>query len=354
MDGPQRSRSADRPQAAEDSQNKLKAKIDKLVTEWDDRLSNEAGWDDPLRRTARIREVFVTSVWSQLESDYKEMLSALLPHIRHRLEEQMLPADVTGRVKEVGSIAKTLERREQGTNTKTLYGSFRDVFREMHDLVGFRIVLRSRGQQSQGVEFVETEFGRLKEPAHISPHRDTGKFWDVRFGTFESSNHRVGIGSPGVKSPNTLSRFQGVMFEIQVSYWSKVAHNIIEHPALYKGKFGELSRQIEGLLDLLGGSLTSLDANLELFSDALKASMEEKAVTADRGTVEDRRKIRAAKNAAYDEMEKIGSDLRHSIQDHIEDHIEDLARAMPHTDASLEPRSKFWRDESEKQMVGIR
>ncbi|KLU84942.1 hypothetical protein MAPG_03976 [Magnaporthiopsis poae ATCC 64411] len=354
MDGPPWSRSADQPQAAGGSQNKLKAKIDSLVTEWDGRLSTEAGWDDPLRRTARIREVFVTSVWSQLESDYREMLNVLLPHIRHRLEEKMLPADVTGRVKEIGSIAKTLERREQGTDTKTLYGSLRDVFREMHDLVGFRIVLRSRSQQSQGVEFVEAEFGRVKEPAHISPHRGTGKFWDVRFGTFESSNHRVGTGSSGVESTSALSRFQGVMFEIQVSYWSKVAHNIIEHPALYKGKFGELSKQVEGLLDLLGGSITSLDANLELFSDALRASMEEKAVTAERGTAEDRRKIRAAKHAAYDEMEKMGSDLRHSIQDHIEDHIEDLARAISPTNASLESSSKFWRDESEKQMVEIR
>ncbi|KAL8376421.1 hypothetical protein RB595_007486 [Gaeumannomyces hyphopodioides] len=350
---PQSAESADPPQAPEDWGDGFKTKIDRLVTEWDSWLSNEADWNDLTRRSAKIREVFVMSVWGQLESDYKEMLDALLPHIRRRLEEKKLSANVFGRVKEAGSIAKTLERREQGTSTKMLYGSFRDVFREMHDLVGFRIVLRTQDQQSQGVEFVETEFGHLKEPAHISPHRKSSKLWHARVGTYESNNLRVGIDSPGVASPNVLSRFCGIMFEIQVTYWSKMALNIIEHPMPYKGEFGELPRPIEGLMDIVGGSITMFGPTLQLFSEALKVTMEEKAVATARGTAQERRELRVAKEAAYDGVEKMGSDLRHSIQNHIEDYIEDLAGAMPLTDAPIGSKAKFWRDESEKQTVEI-
>lgn len=357
MDTPSRFRSAgsaDPPQVPEDWGDELKTKIDRLVTEWDGRLSNEADWDDLTRRSARIREVFVTSVWDQLENNYREMLGALLPHIRDRLEEKKLSANVTGRVKEAASIAKTLERREQGTNTKTLYGSFRDIFREMHDLVGFRIVLRTQDQQSQGIEFVETEFGRLKEPAHISAYRKTGNFWHVRFGTYESNNHRVGADSPGVASPKSLSRFRGVTFEIQVTYWSKMAFNILENPAHYKGKFGELTRPIEGLVDMVGGSITMLGSTLQLFAEVLRVTMEEKAVAVERSSAKERRKeLRVAKEAVYGEVEKMGSDLRHSIQNHIEDYIEDLTGAMLFMDASIESKAKFWRDESGKRTVEI-
>lgn len=324
----------------------LKAKIDALVDEHDMQLSPSADGSSG-ERSAEIRKDFVAKVWPRVEGDYKVMLALLLPLIKDHLEASGLRGKVTGRVKsdQEGSITNTLARREREFNVR--YTSFRDIFREMHDLLGVRIVLQSRDDLAKGVEFVEAEFGHLKDPAHISANRDVGNFWNVRFGAYESRNHRVGLKSGSTVERATadirdaLSCYEGVMFEVQVTYWSKMVYNILAHPALYKQRFGELSRPIEQLLDVVGGTITSLDVKLELLSDLLRESAQQRAISAQRGAPAQKQKLEEEAEAILLELSKYGSDVRSNIEESIEKQMQNLAVEMP-----SDPRreQEDWRD----------
>ena len=50
--------------------------------------------------------------------------------------------------------------------------SSEDVFREMHDLVGLRVVPRTQQDQEKAKAFVADEFRELKPSAHISADGD--------------------------------------------------------------------------------------------------------------------------------------------------------------------------------------
>ncbi|KAH9435380.1 hypothetical protein MCOR02_004320 [Pyricularia oryzae] len=247
------------------------------------------------------------------------MLQALKTYFEARLKEKDIAAEIQARVKQVESIKTTLERREKIKP----FASVSDVFVEMHDLLGLRIVPRHSAARKKAEAFLNEEFRQLKPSAHISSERKVGEFWDVRFGAFQSYNHRLGLGE---KSDQTvaLSPYAGVMFEVQLTTWSKRVYNIIAHKLLYKGT-QSLNKQAELSLDTLDGLTGLVEAQLQGLMDALEASVEESHNA-------DISKLAEAKETALNRLNEIGPEVRAAIEDAFIGLADSLAANIP-TDA---------------------
>ncbi|EJT79995.1 hypothetical protein GGTG_00002 [Gaeumannomyces tritici R3-111a-1] len=318
-----------------DMEQRFKTTIDNLVAEWDEKLSKDEDWADK-DRSAKIREIFVSEIWSQVKDGYDKMLQDLKAHFKARLEAKDIAADLFARVKEVGSIKTTLERREK---TK-LFASINDVFIEMHDLVGLRIVPHTSEARKEVQDFIDKEFHQLKPTAHISSDRKVGEFWDVRFGAYESNNHRVGINLEYGAYGGSLSSYEGVMFEIQVTSLADMLGNILAHPLQYKKKHGPLDKRTEQTLDLLKGTFKFLDVHLEQFFDAYDAMLEEKAIEAESGSGSGRVMTKAAKAAALGDLGKMRADVAAAVTKALEERMHHLADGVPDTPFSA---PEYWR-----------
>ncbi|KAL8364713.1 hypothetical protein RB595_003816 [Gaeumannomyces hyphopodioides] len=318
-----------------DMEQRFKTTIDNLVAEWDEKLSKDEDWADK-DRSAKIREIFVSEIWSQVKDGYDKMLQDLKAHFKARLEAKDIAADLSARVKDVGSIKTTLERREK---TK-LFASINDVFIEMHDLVGLRIVPHTSEARKEVQDFIDKEFHQLKPTAHISSDRKVGEFWDVRFGAYESNNHRVGINLEYGAYGGSLSSYEGVMFEIQVTSLADMLGNILAHPLQYKKKHGPLDKRTEQTLDLLKGTFKFLDVHLEQFFDAYDAMLEEKAIEAESGSDSGRVMTKAAKAAALSDLDKMRADVAAAVTEALEERMHHLADGVPDTPSSA---PKYWR-----------
>ncbi|KAI6366854.1 hypothetical protein MCOR25_005070 [Pyricularia grisea] len=284
----------------------LSAKIDALVKEYDNRLTC---MDGTTARTIEVRELFISDVWPRVEGDFKRMLELLKQFIQQRLDANNLPGKVEVRAKEARSIASTLVRREKEFDIHC--HSIRHVFEQMHDLAGCRIVLQSVDDQERGVELVKTEFCSKK--LHVGITGKGGSLWPVRFGAYRSSNHRVGLGA---EAADALTRnYKDVMFEIQVTDWIQNTWNKYAHKILYKGQFGEPCRVTQQLVDLLKGSLTSLDVVLNSIHDVLRASKQRFA-----GVGPNHQAAIAANSA----LEVLGPEMRNAVQEVIKECVQSV------------------------------
>ncbi|EJT68819.1 hypothetical protein, variant [Gaeumannomyces tritici R3-111a-1] len=324
-----------------DMEQRFKTTIDNLVAEWDEKLSKDEDWADK-DRSAKIREIFVREIWSQVKGGYDKMLQDLKAHFKARLEAKDIAADLSARVKDVGSIKTTLERREK---TK-LFASINDVFIEMHDLVGLRIVPHTSESRKEVQDFIGKEFHQLKPTAHISSDRKVGEFWDVRFGAYESNNHRVGINLEHGAYGGSLSSYEGVMFEIQVASLADVLGNILAHPLQYKTKHGRLDKRTEQTLDLLKGTFKFLDVHLEQFLDAYNAMLEAKATEAEFGSDFGRAMTKAAKAAALSDLDKMRADVAAAVTEALEERMHHLADGVPDTPSRA---PEYWRRHIKEQ-----
>ncbi|KAL8300778.1 hypothetical protein RB593_010232 [Gaeumannomyces tritici] len=318
-----------------DMEQRFKTTIDNLVAEWDEKLSKDEDWADK-DRSAKIREIFVSEIWSQVKGGYDKMLQDLKAHFKARLEAKDIAADLSARVKDVGSIKTTLERREK---TK-LFASINDVFIEMHDLMGLRIVPHTSEARKEVQDFIDKEFHQLKPTAHISSDRKVGEFWDVRFGAYESNNHRIGINLEYGAYGGSLSSYEGVMFEIQVTSLADMLGNILAHPLQYKKKHGPLGKRAEQTLDLLKGTFKFLEVHLEQFFDAYDDMLEEKAIEAESGSDSGRVMTKTTKAAALNDLDKMRSDVVAAVTEALEERMRHLAERVPDTPSSA---PKYWR-----------
>ena len=298
-----------------------------------------------LKEAPKIREIFVDTIWSQIEDGYGKMLQELEGYFKKRFEEENIAADMQARVKAIDSIKTTLERREK---TK-LFASVNDVFIEMHDLVGLRIVPHTSEARKEIEEFIDKEFHQLKPTAHISSDRKVGEFWDVRFGAYESNNHRIGTKRRKLgygEYRESLSSYEGVMFEIQVASLADVLGNILAHPLQYKKKHGPLDKRTEQTLDLLRGTFKFLDVHLEQFLDAYNTMLEAKAVEAELGSDFGRAMTKAAKAAALSDLDKMRADVAAAVTEALEERMRHLADVVPNT-SSRAP--EYWRRHIKEQ-----
>ncbi|KAL8409993.1 hypothetical protein RB594_008184 [Gaeumannomyces avenae] len=315
-----------------DIEQRFKTAIDNLVAEWDEQLSRGEHWADEARKSAKIREIFVDKIWSQVEDGYDKMLQDLEAHFKARLEARDIAADLSARVKDVDSIKLTLARREK----IKLFTSVRDVFTQMHDLVGLRIVPHTSEARKEVEDFIGKEFHQLKPTAHISSDRKVGEFWDVRFGAYESNNHRIGINL----EHGALPSYEGVMFEVQVASLADVLGNILAHPLQYKKKHGPLDKRTEQTLDLLKGTFKFLDVHFEQFLDAYNVMLEAKAIEAEFGSGSGRAMTKAAKVAALSDLGKMRADVAAAVTEALEGRMRHLANGVPDT-PSCAP--EYWR-----------
>lgn len=110
------------------------------------------------------------------------------------LEKDHIAAAVEGRIKEIASIEKTLERRNDHLSKKgKSFKKLDDIIFEMHDLCGLRIVLEFTDPEThrKAEQLIERKFKKNKEPAKFGPNRSVGKVWNPEFGSYETHNHRV-------------------------------------------------------------------------------------------------------------------------------------------------------------------
>ncbi|CAG9982622.1 unnamed protein product [Clonostachys byssicola] len=218
----------------------LYSKIEKL-------LSKSEGKSD-----ATIKSTFLDTIWPELEQDYRLMVGNLIIYCEHEIQQRGISAKVDGRVKASSSINKTLHRREQHRMSKGLgvYERVEDMFRDMHDLAGLRIIVDYPSQLERANQLVLECFHQENKPNVFTRDRPVGQSWDAWFGAYESCNHHVTLDT---RATGILQVYRHVVFEIQLTSLPESLYNKLAHPLLYKQKSGKMSRQDEMVIDLSHG-----------------------------------------------------------------------------------------------------
>lgn len=217
----------------------LRARIDRII--------RETPVPDP-------KYAFIHDIWPVLRGEYETMMRGLKELCENILQQNTEPiaCQVLGRTKAMESIRKSLDRREKHLweQQQKRFESLSDIFRELHDLVGLRIVLEFPDDMERAIRFVQETFREEKAPVVFSPEREVGQSWKTWFGAYQTRNHRVSLknGSSG-----SLSRFCGVMFEVQLTTMAENLYNRLAHPLLYKDSSGPLTRQDEMVIDMSHG-----------------------------------------------------------------------------------------------------
>ncbi|CAH0046711.1 unnamed protein product [Clonostachys solani] len=247
-----------------------------------------------------LKSAFPHDVWSRLKEDYDMMVRDLIAHCKNLVRERRISAEVDGRVKAAQSIDKTLDRRLQHRIANHLgeYKSVQEIFHDMHDLAGIRIVVDYPSQLEPANKLIEEAFWQAKEPNIFKKERPVGKRWDTWFGAYQSKNHHVSVkkGTQG-----TLGAYCNVIFELQLTSLPETLYNKLAHPLLYKQQAGSLTRRDEMVIDLSHGlalcySICLLYAqdklgNNEKPDQGLMSAMRSAANDADGGQLEDMRPL---------------------------------------------------------------
>jgi ppGpp synthetase/RelA/SpoT-type nucleotidyltranferase len=163
-----------------------------------------------------LKSAFLRDVWPRLEGDYDLMVSNLIAHCENLVRERNISAKVDGRVKAAQSIDKTLDRRLQHriANQLGAYRSVEEMFHDMHDLAGIRIVVDYPSQLEPANRLIEEAFWQGKSPNIFTRERPVGKEWDAWFGAYQSYNHHISVknGTQGI-----LGAYRNVVFEVQLT-----------------------------------------------------------------------------------------------------------------------------------------
>ena len=239
----------------------LRAKIDQII---DKTISHGRDGED-------LKHVFVHDIWPTLEAEYKRMTKGLTEFCISGLEQRNILCRVDGRTKTEDSIRKSLSHREERLlkQYQKRYESLHDIFNEMHDLVGVRIVLNLRCDIEKANSFIQETFRQEKEPNVFSYDRNVGQSWKPWFGAYQTRNHHVSLES-GKSEP--LSQFCGVMFEIQLTTLAEDLYNKLAHPLLYKASGGPLSRKDEMVVDMSHAMSLCYELCLTYMKDKLEES----------------------------------------------------------------------------------
>ncbi|KAI9155023.1 vegetative incompatibility HET-E-1 [Paramyrothecium foliicola] len=198
------------------------------------------------------KEVFLAHVWPKLEGDYALMVQELSNYCNNRLKQESIVAKVDGRAKTSGSINGTMKRREKHRedNGRPRYQYVSEIWEDMHDLAGIRILADFQTDLDRINELVGFWFIKKKEPNIFHRQRDVGKEWKPLFGAYASCNHHVALSSATV---STLRRFGDVTFEVQVTSLAEGLYNKLAQPLLYKGANKNMSRKDEMVIDMTHG-----------------------------------------------------------------------------------------------------
>lgn len=229
----------------------------------------------PRHHSQKLREIFINDIWPAIRDDYDRMTKVLVTRLQSGLKKESIDAEVTGRAKEVGSAAKTLERREKYLIEHGEDG-FKDllhIFSEMHDLSGIRIVLQYRQDLKEAQKFIDCAFDQRKEPVHFDPNRPVGHFWRKPwFRAYETHNHRVELSQLAEDNRAVLPAYAGVMFEIQLTTFADNLYNKLAHDLLYKASPGLVTSQDEMVIDLSHGVAHCFELCMRILRDKLEGN----------------------------------------------------------------------------------
>ncbi|KAH7117459.1 hypothetical protein EDB81DRAFT_952888 [Dactylonectria macrodidyma] len=141
------------------------------------------------------KKVFTENIWPRLEDEYGMMVQELSKYCERQLYEKCIPAKIEGRVKSLDSIEKSLERREKHRieHQKNQYENLGEIFYDMHDLAGIRIVVDYPSDIDKVNQFINRTFQPTKEPNVFSSDRQVGHLWKPWFGAYKSCNHHVAL-----------------------------------------------------------------------------------------------------------------------------------------------------------------
>ncbi|CAJ0547445.1 Ff.00g041990.m01.CDS01 [Fusarium sp. VM40] len=221
-------------------------------------------------QNGRLKRVFIENVWPELEETYSMMARALVDYWKRRLVIYRIPAMVEGRQKSAESIRKSMDRREQARiNQRSAgpYKSLEEIFYDVHDLAGIRIVVDFTPHVEEVVKRIKQSFKPTKAPSIWPPGRPVGQLWSALFGAYQGSNHPVKLDSD---IDETLQRYSDVTVEIQVTSLAESLYNRLAHPLLYKKVSGTLSRKEEMVIDLSHGLSLCYSICLLLMQDKLE------------------------------------------------------------------------------------
>lgn len=241
------------------------------------------------------------------------MTRYLNDELKRVLEARYINAEVLSRVKQDASITKTLGRREKDLTEKggSGFNSYQDIFHEMHDLCGLRIVLKNREDRDATQKLIEELFIKQKPPAHFGPNREVGQFWRKPwFGAYETHNHRVQLRNDNSAALREAlggdHRYSGVLFEIQLTTFSDDLYNRLAHDLLYKADAGLVTEQEEMVLDVSHGLSRCFELCMKILGPKLHRDNDNETTGAadDVGVqTEDSEEFRLAKSVV-DDFEK--------------------------------------------------
>uniref|UniRef100_A0A4E9DR71 RelA/SpoT domain-containing protein n=1 Tax=Gibberella zeae TaxID=5518 RepID=A0A4E9DR71_GIBZA len=182
--------------------------------------------------------------WPRLEPHYKSMVEILKMALQHELKVR---CTIAARVKSLSSITKSIQRREYHRGQR--YREVDEIFDDLHDLAGFRIVVDYPSGIASAKAFITKNF-QLKSTTLFNADREVDGVWKPTFGSFKSENHHVLL-HPDAGDP--LSSFCGIVFEIQVLSLAEGLYNRLAHPLLYKKSSGQLSVKDQKIIDVTHG-----------------------------------------------------------------------------------------------------
>ncbi|KAH7198954.1 uncharacterized protein B0J16DRAFT_379402 [Fusarium flagelliforme] len=187
-------------------------------------------------------------MWQDVEKDYETMRKDLHQYLADLLDKASVRATVASRTKTLDSISKSIDRRDGAKSKEHQYRSPRGIFDDLHDLVGFRIVVDYPSGLKESFRIIEKSF-LVERFNSFSSDRAIGQHWNPKFGAYETRNYLLRSES---SSHGTI--YAGVLFEIQVTTMAESLYNKLAHPLLYKGSQHPLSRRDEMIIDMGHGA----------------------------------------------------------------------------------------------------
>ena len=164
------------------------------------------------------------------------------------LDARHVRATVASRTKTLDSISKSIDRREDAKPKENKYQSPHDIFDDLHDLVGFRVIVDYPSGLEKSFRLIEEAF-LVKKSNSFSSDRVIGQHWKPRFGAYETRNYLLRPSHDG-----DVAIYGGVLFEIQVTTMGESLYSKLSHPLLYKSSQGGLSHRDEMIIDMAHGA----------------------------------------------------------------------------------------------------
>ncbi|KAF5012926.1 hypothetical protein FDECE_1037 [Fusarium decemcellulare] len=219
------------------------------------------------------KAIFLDSIWPALEESYDVMVETLVKYWVRQLDRDGISAKVEGRRKSAESIRKSMDRREEDRIKRSLgsYRNLEEIFNDVHDLAGIRVVVDFAPQVEKVQEHIEKNFAPTKPRNAWLPDRAVGQLWKEIFKAYEGWNYPVKI-NPDLDE--TLQPYCNVTVEIQVTYLAESLYNRLAHPLLYKEAAGTLSRQEEMVIDMAHGLALCYSICLLMMQDKLEGPLQ--------------------------------------------------------------------------------